>query len=324
MRAARRRERGFTPIHGFTLIELLVALAITAIIFAMGYGAINQALKDRDSLAARQRRLTAVQNAMRVLVQDFTQLAPRPVRDALGQSSLPCLMGSPNGISLTAGSLGESGGGLGTNGGLGSDGLGPSGGLGANGGLGTSNGLGAGGGLGTSGGLGSGALGADGGLGSSFGSSASSSSSSSSDAGNTGDETSSGGGAGAGTDSQTLDLVVFTRAGWANPAGIQRPALARVSYRLENGTLRRLVWPELDIAQATTPIVRDLLDHVKSVQFRYLTDARQWTDQWPPLTNVVATPLEGNQILRWRPLAVEVTLDLDDWGKIVRIIEVAT
>ncbi len=34
----------------------------------------------------------------------------------------------------------------------------------------------------------------------------------------------------------------------------------------------------------------------------------------------VASP---DKTLRWRPLAVEVTLELEDWGKITRIIEVA-
>ena len=272
------------PQRGFTLIELLVALFITAIIFAMGYGAINQALKNRESLEERQSRLTAVQNAMRVMVQDFAQLTPRPVRDVLGQSGLPDLMGSPNGISLTGGSLGVSE--------LGAD----SGGLGTSGGLGSSSGL-----------------------GSSFGSSSSSSSSSAESA-----SQDSGNGGTSSSDNQAPDLVVFTRAGWANPAGIQRPALARVSYRLENGALRRVVWPELDVTQATTPIVRDVLDHVKAVHFRFLTDARQWTDQWPPLTTIASSAPGGNQQLRLRPLAVEVTLDLEDWGTLVRIIEVPT
>jgi general secretion pathway protein J len=112
--------------------------------------------------------------------------------------------------------------------------------------------------------------------------------------------------------------VVLTRAGWANPAGIQRPALERVSYRLEKGTLRRMHWPVLDATEATAPIPRDLLDHVKSLTFRYLTDARQWSDVWPPLGN------NANLTLRLRPLAVEVTLELEDWGRIVRVIEVPT
>ena len=286
--------------RGFTLIELLVALFITAIIFAMGYGAINQALENRASLEEHQQRLVALQNAVRIMVQDFTQLVPRPVRDQLGQTSLPCLMGNPNGIALTAGSLPVTAGGAGD--------VGAS--FGSN---------------------------APGGLGSSFGSSSSSSGTpgnpfslgSSSDASSSGSASSSSSessssGSSESSDANATDLVVLTRTGWANPAGVQRPALERVSYRLENGTLRRLHWPELDVTQATTPISQDLLEHVKSVTFRYLTDARQWTDEWPPATSVVLSPLEANPMLRMRPLAVEVTLELEDWGKIVRIIEIPT
>jgi type II secretion system protein J len=274
--------------RGFTLIELLVALFITAVIFAMGYGAINQALKNRDALEEQQNRLAAVQNAVRILVQDFTQVVPRPVRDALGQTSLPCLMGNPNGVSLTAGMLGATTG-LASSSGLGSTTLDSAFSSSSSGGLG-------------------GSLSLD----SSSSSSSSSSSASSSSSGNSS------------SDANALDLVVLTRTGWANPAGVQRPALERVSYRLVNGKLRRLHWPELDVAQATTPATQDLLDHVKSVTFRYLTDARQWTDQWPPATSVVLSPLAANPTLRIRPLAVEVTLELEDWGRIVRVIEIPT
>ena len=86
--------------RGFTLIELMVALFITAIIFLLGYGAINQALNNHDALKTRQDRLTAVETTMRVLVQDFSQLAPRPVRDILGASMLPCLIAQPAGALL--------------------------------------------------------------------------------------------------------------------------------------------------------------------------------------------------------------------------------
>ncbi len=283
--------------RGFTLIELLVALFITAVIFVMGYGAINQALKDQQSLKDQQARLTAVQNAMRVLVQDFTQLTPRPVRDELGDSSLPCLIGSPGGISLTGGPVGAA----------------------ASAGsltLGTSTA-----GISTD-------LGASVSLESS--SSAASSSDASSSSGSESSESSESASGAAGGFAQSsgtqsgIDLVAFTRIGWANPAGIQRPAEERVAYRLANGVLERLHWPELDAAEGTTPVSRDLLDHVKSVTFRYMTDTRQWTDQWPPVSNIPLAPLAGDQTLRMRPIAVEVTLELEDWGTIVRIIEVPT
>jgi general secretion pathway protein J len=208
--------RGRRTSRGFTLIELLVALFITAIVFAMGYGAINQALNDREAIEVRQDRLTAVQNAVRVLVQDFSQLAPRPVREPVGDGWQPALIAQPQ--------------------------------------------------------------------------------------------------------QSSQSLVTFTRAGWTNPAGIQRPALQRVSYVLENGTLRRLHWPVLDATLSNDPLRRDLLERVKTVNFRYMDDARQWRDQWP----VQVAPGDPEKSLRFRPLAVEVTLELEDWGKIVRIIEVGT
>jgi len=242
-----RNPRGRLPPgarRGFTLIELLVALFITAIIFVMGYGAINQALNDRKAIDVREERLTAVETAMRVMVQDFTQLTPRPVRDETGNSSLPCLIGNPSGLSDDTPDT-------------------------------------------------------------------------SSDATGSGDSSDS-------DDSGGLDLVAFTRTGWANPAGLQRPAEERVSYRLVNGVLERLSWPELDVTESTPFVTRKLLDHVKSIEFSYMDQSHQWTNQWPPLTSGSSASLGGNQTLRMRPLAVEVTLVLDDWGKIVRIIEVPT
>ncbi len=46
-----------------------------------------------------------------------------------------------------------------------------------------------------------------------------------------------------------------------------------------------------------------------------MNESRQWVNQWPAL---------GTPSLRTRPFAVEITLDLEDWGKIVRVVEVPT
>ena len=293
-----------SPARGFTLIELLVALFITAIIFAMGYGAISRALQDRAAMQSRQERLTAVQTAMRVMVQDFTQLTPRPVRDQLGESSLATLIGQAAGQTL---SLGGSTSGLGsTTSTLSSSGPSGFGSASAGSGLGAALG-------GSSLGLGSSSSSSSGGLGSfslGLGSSSSSSAGSSLSLSAASSSSSSSG-------SAAPDLVMFTRIGWANPAGIQRPGLERVSYRLENGKLRRMHWPELDVTEASAPMARDLLDHVKAVTFRYMDDTRTWNDQWPPLNMNGSLPS-----LRMRPLAIEVTIDLEDWGRVVRIIEV--
>jgi general secretion pathway protein J len=202
--------------RGFTLLELLVALFIAAVMFAMGYGAITQALTSRDSLKEQQAHLLELQTAVRVLEQDFMQLAPRPVRQAIGdEPAQPALLGAVPG---------------------------------------------------------------------------------------------------------TQPIVALTRGGWANPAGLPRPGLQRVAYFLENGTLRREYWNVLDPTLASTTMKRDLMTHVKAVTLRYLDQAHQWQEQWPPGTAAIRTQ---EWTLRQRPLAVEITLDTEGWGKVVRIIEIA-
>jgi type II secretion system protein J len=285
--------------RGFTLIELMVAVFITAIVLSMGYGAVNQALTNHEALDARQERLLAVQTTMRLLTQDFTQLAPRPVRQPLGDGWLPALLaGTSTGTSMGLSAVNTS---TSTTSGTS---------LGSNGSAGSSNN-----GFGSS----SNSSSSSSGLGSSFGSSSSSSSSTSSSS-TLGTTTSTTTGAGTFTSSSTAaQIVTLTRAGWANPAGIQRPALERVTYILENGTLRREHWPVLDAVMATTTVRRELLDKVKSVTVRYMDLSFNWREQWPPQ----ALAGDPNANLRLRPIAVEVTLELEDWGKIVRVIEIA-
>ncbi len=75
--------------RGFTLIEIVIAVMITAILFAMAYGAINQAVGNRGRLQENSARLRAVQFAVRSMVQDFSQLTPRPVREPIGNDGNP-------------------------------------------------------------------------------------------------------------------------------------------------------------------------------------------------------------------------------------------
>jgi general secretion pathway protein J len=198
--------------RGFTLLELLVAMFIAALIFAMGYGAINQAVKSRTELQEQQAKLLELQSAMRILEQDFVQLAPRPIREPIGTGYQPALMASTT----------------------------------------------------------------------------------------------------------TQPMVALTRGGWTNPAGLQRPALQRVAYYFENGTLRREYWTVLDPTQTSTAVRRDVMTHLKSVTVRYMDLSHTWQTQWPPPTNTV-----GVTDLRTRPIAVEITLETEDWGKVQRVVEIA-
>jgi general secretion pathway protein J len=116
-------------------------------------------------------------------------------------------------------------------------------------------------------------------------------------------------------------LVTFTRGGWTNPIGLQRSELQRVSYAVQNGTLVREYWPVLDATLQDTVVSRVLLDHVKGFSLRFMDAGHQWQTQWPAGTLVPGQ--QQSALLRTRPIAVEVTLDLDDWGVLVRDIEVA-
>lgn len=226
---------------GFTLIELLVALFIAAVMFAIGYGAINEALQSRGSIRRHQQNLVQLETTLQVMEQDFVQLAPRPVRQPGGDGYLPCLQGSPpSDLSDTSDT-----------------------------------------------------------------SSASTTSSTS--------------------DTSDMDtstpLVVLTRSGWSNPIGLPRTELERVAYVLDNGTLVRESWNVLDATLSSMPVKRNLLKHVRSVSFQYMSITRSWINTWPPAG--VSSQAVQDSYYRMRPLAVQVTLDTTQWGKIVRIFETA-
>jgi len=229
--------------RGFTLLELLVALFIAALMFAMGYGTLSQAITTHGSLKERQARLLELETAMRVLEQDFVQLTPRPVRQPIGdEPSQPALIANPSGT--------QSSGFVTTLGGTSST---PSSTL--------------------------------------------------------------------GTTTGTPPLLALSRAGWANPNGLQRPAEQRVAYYLENGVLRREYWYVLDPTLSSTTARRDLLRKVKSVTIQYMDVTHTWQPQWPPATVAGGVALEST--LRIRPIAVQVTIDTEDFGQVMRIFEVA-
>lgn len=118
-------------------------------------------------------------------------------------------------------------------------------------------------------------------------------------------------------DPNAVALFELTRAGWPNGAGTPRGTLQRVSYRVEDRTLIRDHWTVADPTLANEPVRRELLRGVERVEIRYLGMGREWDTQWPPLGSV------GDRGFRARPLAVEFTIRLDDYGEIKRLIEVS-
>lgn len=117
--------------------------------------------------------------------------------------------------------------------------------------------------------------------------------------------------------SGAAELVEFTHSGWSNPAGVPRSTLQRVAYRIEDKKLIREYWLALDRTMTSEPETAVMLEGVKSLKLRFLDPNRTWHDQWPPMG---FSPGDAPWV---RPIAVEITLDLEDWGELKRLVEVA-
>ncbi len=111
-------------------------------------------------------------------------------------------------------------------------------------------------------------------------------------------------------------LLQLTRAGWSNTAGLPRPTVQRVGYRLENQELWRDHWPVLDRTLTVEPVREMLLTGVRSITFRVMDGSRSWVDHWPETQTIDLVEV------RRRPAAVEVIIELEDWGTIRRVVEV--
>jgi len=120
-------------------------------------------------------------------------------------------------------------------------------------------------------------------------------------------------------DNRNQVLMEFTRAGWSNSAGVQRSTLQRVDYRLEEKKLYRDYYTVLDRTLSNEPVKTELLDKVRTVTLRFMDSTRNWQTQWPALSGTPGATGVGAG--RLRPLAVEITVELEDWGKIVRLVE---
>lgn len=119
-------------------------------------------------------------------------------------------------------------------------------------------------------------------------------------------------------------LIRLTRGGWPNPAGLpHRGTLQRVQYRLDDGKLLREYWPVVDRVLGQEPRSEALLTGVKEAKFLFFDTEQgpgEWQPQWPPLRNAGGT-VAGTEASRL-PRAIRMTLELEDWGEIERLIEV--
>lgn len=114
-------------------------------------------------------------------------------------------------------------------------------------------------------------------------------------------------------------IVTFTRVGWTNPVGVQRSEMQRVFYTIENGALTRSYYPVLDATEAVLPVKRTLIEHVKSFNLRFMDAGHNWQTTWPQqmLGNNV-TALSQQALV---PVAVEIKVEIEGWGVLIRHIE---
>jgi general secretion pathway protein J len=117
------------------------------------------------------------------------------------------------------------------------------------------------------------------------------------------------------TPTDGVRVLTLTRGGRPNPANQLRSSLARVHWVLdEDDRLLRAVGVHADTLPGSSPQRRLVLKDVESVELRFLDAGSRWQERWPPLNTAAGTiPL---------PSAVEFTLNLADWGEIVRLVPV--
>ncbi|HEX6929958.1 MAG TPA: type II secretion system minor pseudopilin GspJ [Gammaproteobacteria bacterium] len=115
--------------------------------------------------------------------------------------------------------------------------------------------------------------------------------------------------------------IEFTRGGWRNPTGMPRADMQRVAWQRDGDILYRLHWLMLDQAQDSEPVRLEVLDQVEEFVVRFLDETGQWHDQWPPVENVLSMGGPDEQAAQPMPIAVEFTIELEDAGRIRRLVE---
>lgn len=103
--------------------------------------------------------------------------------------------------------------------------------------------------------------------------------------------------------------IEFSRAGYANPAGFLRSNLQRIAYVPDQDTLIRRTWRVLDRAQDSLPDEEVLVEGLQQFTIRFLDDADEWRDNWPP-----QQAQTGSAKAIELPRAAQVEIVLDDIG----------
>ena len=103
--------------------------------------------------------------------------------------------------------------------------------------------------------------------------------------------------------------LTFTRGGNFSSLKLDQTGLTRVSYSLQDEQFIRSHWRHLDSTQGDRPLSASLLSRVTNLQIRVLDQNNSWHLDWP---------ISDNAKIR----ALELTIELEDWGEIRRLFPV--
>jgi general secretion pathway protein J len=101
--------------------------------------------------------------------------------------------------------------------------------------------------------------------------------------------------------------LFFTRGGNFSSLKLEHTELTRVAYSLQDEQFFRSYWRRLDSTQGDRPLRASLLSKVSNLQIRVLDQNNIWHLDWP---------LSANAKIR----ALEITIELEDWGEIRRLL----
>src|SRR3954452_22907679 len=88
-------------LRGFTLLEMLIALAVFAVLGLMSSQMVTRVLDVHKAAIERGERLGELQRAMMLMQRDLLEMAPRSVRDEMGDALPVMRLGGDIGIELT-------------------------------------------------------------------------------------------------------------------------------------------------------------------------------------------------------------------------------
>ena len=100
--------------------------------------------------------------------------------------------------------------------------------------------------------------------------------------------------------------LVFSRGGNFSSLKLDHAELTRVSFSLQDEQFIRSYWRHLDSTQGDRPLSASLLSRVTNLQIRVLDQNNSWHLDWP---------ISDNAKIR----ALELTIELEDWGEIRRL-----